>query len=362
MFHIFETTLRCFNRGSYRKRRLIFTNKYIAGRGRKSYCFFTVLVGCIFWILFINKKYLMKNFLEDDWWSGSPIWDEDKKPHLNPHVFQFLLDSPTICSKNENVDLLVMVSSAYHHLDRRDAIRNSWGSKKWREPRNIKVVFLLGHVTNKQSDIYVENNKNNDIIQEDFKDTYYNLTLKTVMGLKWTSIYCPQAKFVLKTDDDMFISIPTLHTALQKDLHFDKHIVGCIKNNPETAPQPIPSSSKFQSLPHAHPLFVAGAGYMLPGQGLIRDLYYASLRTGFFAIEDVFTTAHVASRIGLHPPVHDSRFSCGEMSPINYEKLDFVQNCKRLKYKFTEHKVKPEDMNSLYSILNSNDCMDMEVR
>ena len=34
-------------------------------------------------------------------------------------------------------------------------------------------------------------------------DTYRNLTLKTIMGMKWASNYCSGAKFILKIDDDM---------------------------------------------------------------------------------------------------------------------------------------------------------------
>ena len=49
------------------------------------------------------------------------------------------------------------------------------------------------------------------------QDTYTNLTLKTVMGLKWGAIFCPQAKYVMKTDDDIFINVPLLHRALQEE-------------------------------------------------------------------------------------------------------------------------------------------------
>ena len=49
------------------------------------------------------------------------------------------------------------------------------------------------------------------------QDTYHNLTLKTVMGLKWTSIFCPQARFVMKTDDDIFVNLSDLHEALTKE-------------------------------------------------------------------------------------------------------------------------------------------------
>jgi len=51
--------------------------------------------------------------------------------------------------------------------------------------------------------IKYENCLYQDIIQEEFFDSYRNLTYKVAMTLKWISTYCPQASYILKTDDDM---------------------------------------------------------------------------------------------------------------------------------------------------------------
>lgn len=55
-----------------------------------------------------------------------------------------------------------------------------------------------------------ESQQYGDIVQEDFADTYKNLTLKTIMAVKWASIYCSNAKFFLKIDDDMIVNAPKL--------------------------------------------------------------------------------------------------------------------------------------------------------
>ena len=59
-----------------------------------------------------------------------------------------------------------------------------------------------------------------------FQDTYHNLTLKTIMGLKWTSIFCSQARFVLKTDDDIYVNVELLSQSLITDASFASNIVG----------------------------------------------------------------------------------------------------------------------------------------
>ena len=38
-------------------------------------------------------------------------------------------------------------------------------------------------------------------------DTYNNLTLKTLAAFDWMLTFCPQAEYLLKTDDDMFIQV-----------------------------------------------------------------------------------------------------------------------------------------------------------
>lgn len=46
-----------------------------------------------------------------------------------------------------------------------------------------------------------------DIVQEDFVDSYRNLTHKAIMALRWVSQNCQNAKLILKADDDIFINI-----------------------------------------------------------------------------------------------------------------------------------------------------------
>lgn len=49
-----------------------------------------------------------------------------------------------------------------------------------------------------------------DIIQEGFVDSYNNLTLKSVMMLKWVLSNCRSVRYIMKTDDDMFVNINNL--------------------------------------------------------------------------------------------------------------------------------------------------------
>lgn len=56
----------------------------------------------------------------------------------------------------------------------------------------VKILFLLGQTPSNetQAKINVESEVYGDVIQESFLDTYNNLTLKTVMMLKWVNQNC----------------------------------------------------------------------------------------------------------------------------------------------------------------------------
>lgn len=49
-----------------------------------------------------------------------------------------------------------------------------------------------------------------DILQEDFIDSYANLTVKSLMLLKWFTQSCTKVPYVLKTDDDVYINMKNL--------------------------------------------------------------------------------------------------------------------------------------------------------
>ncbi|NXQ31487.1 B3GT2 galactosyltransferase, partial [Alaudala cheleensis] len=55
-----------------------------------------------------------------------------------------------------------------------------------------------------------EDEAHGDLLQQDFLDTYNNLTLKTLMGLEWVTRFCPNATYVMKADSDVFLNLEFL--------------------------------------------------------------------------------------------------------------------------------------------------------
>ncbi|KAF2349038.1 Glycosyl transferase family 31 [Trinorchestia longiramus] len=142
------------------------------------------------------------------------------RPVINPHHHRLLLNNDRLCDKGRKVSLFISVLSSVRHFEQRDAVRRTWGSGLSLAPLRARIAFFLAsppqqeaHV---QSQITIEAQTYGDIIQEDFLDTYHNLTLKSIMALKWAEANCPQAEYFMKTDDDIFVNVPKLLTFLQE--------------------------------------------------------------------------------------------------------------------------------------------------
>ena len=92
--------------------------------------------------------------------------------------FRYLINEPEYCQKPnvqdhgkdqaEAVDLLILVSSAVSHSERREAIRATWGSADNLKTYNSKLLFLLGQGMDQQGAVVEESQRRRDIIQEDF--------------------------------------------------------------------------------------------------------------------------------------------------------------------------------------------------
>lgn len=82
--------------------------------------------------------------------------------------------------------IVIMVHTARSHFNRRNAIRNTWGSIKFFKEWNLHLIFLLGIDPKSSSEfearILNEQKLHGDMIMGNFVDTYRNLTYKHLMG------------------------------------------------------------------------------------------------------------------------------------------------------------------------------------
>ncbi|XP_072000730.1 beta-1,3-galactosyltransferase 2-like [Engystomops pustulosus] len=150
-----------------------------------------------------------------------------------PFPYTFLVNQPDKC-KNRKPFLVLMVFVKSNDEESRQTIRETWGNVSLYDVDVVRIFLVgLSQVTPKQNQLLLEEESRTfgDIIQQDFMDTYYNLTLKTLMGLEWVTKFCPSTSYVMKVDSDVFLNVDYLvHQLLHPDLPVRKnYFTGDIK-------------------------------------------------------------------------------------------------------------------------------------
>ncbi|XP_043852363.1 beta-1,3-galactosyltransferase 5 [Dromiciops gliroides] len=200
------------------------------------------------------------------------------------------LQLPDIDCRENPPFLVVMVTSSHNQIKARMAIRETWGRKRSIKGKRIMTYFLLGITNSKADDVVTqESQKYRDIIQKDFLDVYFNLTLKTMMGIEWVHQFCPQSGFVMKTDSDMFVNVYYLTELLMKKNRTTRFFTGFIKMN-ESPIRKIFNKwyvSQYEYPWEKYPPFCSGTGYVFSSD-IASKVYNVSEKVPFIKLEDVF--------------------------------------------------------------------------
>ncbi|XP_050591532.1 beta-1,3-galactosyltransferase 1-like isoform X1 [Bombus affinis] len=264
--------------------------------------------------------------------------------YIHPENTTSVLSPNDICSSSPY--LFIVICSAVTNIQARTAIRSTWANKNNLDNiynSTVKIAFLLGQSNNDtlNSIIAEESHQYNDIIQEKFYDTYNNLTLKSVMMLKWITSNCGQAKYLMKTDDDMFVNIPSLMKTLQSKSLTDTLLGSLICNaKPILDPNNKWYTPKYMYSGKIYPNYLSGTGYVM-SLDVAFKLYHAALTTPLLHLEDVYITGLCAKH--------------AKVRPVNHPGFSYVPRkldpC-ILKNAITTHKVNVSSMYVIWNKLN----------
>lgn len=230
-----------------------------------------------------------------------------------PSAKQFC--EPLEASKQEKTQsispyVIILVKSRYNNFKQRDAIRKTWGSwSSQNEIRPIRTVFLLGIPENRDDDeekrkFQLETTENNDILQQDFVDTYFNNTKKTFMGIRWVNEQCFTAQFYVFIDDDFYLNPRLLVTYLATNVTEsmqDSLFAGYVF--PNSTPMRHWTSKWYISLEEypfrKFPPFVA-AGCVIYSRASVRKFWLASSLVRKFRFDDIYL-AIIAKKLEIEP-------------------------------------------------------------
>uniref|UniRef100_A0A3P9L1H9 Hexosyltransferase n=1 Tax=Oryzias latipes TaxID=8090 RepID=A0A3P9L1H9_ORYLA len=251
--------------------------------------------------------------------------------------FPMLLDLPGKCggaNKSGEVFLLLVIKSSPNNYDRREVLRKTWAEERLSNGVWIRRIFISGTTEagfekerlNKL--LQVEQQEYNDILQWDFSDTFYNLTLKQVLFLEWMERNCPNAHFLFNGDDDVFAHTDNMVLFLQslRDNNGSRHLftghliqnVGPIRavESKYYIPEQVHKSESY-------PPYCGGGGFLLSGY-TAKVIHQMSKSIPFLPIDDVYMGMCLA-KAGLRPVSHMGVKTAGLHVPS--DKLDPYHPC-----------------------------------
>lgn len=273
--------------------------------------------------------------------------------YMQCRSYPLMVDQPEICK--EPPFLLLAVKSLVPHFDRRQAIRESWGRAGVIANRTVVTIFLLGNATagdhhpDLSGMLQYESARYKDLIQWDYRDSFFNLTVKEVLFLEWIQTRCSSAQFIFKGDDDVFVNtyrildfLKGLSEPKARDLFVGDVITNAGPHRDKKVKYFIPESMYVGT----YPPYAGGGGYLYSGDIAAR-LHNVSQHVALYPIDDVYT-GMCLRKLGLAPEKHKGfrTFNIEEKyrsNPCAYKSLMLV------------HPRTPQEMNQIWSWLRSPD-------
>lgn len=237
--------------------------------------------------------------------------------------YPYLINHPEKCGDRrrrgrDNVLLLLFVKSSPENSERRQAIRDTWGNESfaWSElGASVRVLFALGVHRNLwqraavQRALQQEDRVHGDLIQQDFRDTFHNLTTKLILQFQWAHEYCRQAHFLMSADDDIFIHMPNLVKYLQQLQRRPSGAKDVWVGHVHRGAPPVRRKDNKYHVPvdlypwPSYPDYTAGAGYVVSGDVAAKIYGATLLLNSSMYIDDVYM-GMCAKAMGVSPQEH----------------------------------------------------------
>ncbi|XP_005010399.2 UDP-GlcNAc:betaGal beta-1,3-N-acetylglucosaminyltransferase 7 [Anas platyrhynchos] len=307
------------------------------------------------WDIVTSNCSANQNLSQAEWFKGLEPHFQQFLLYRHCRYFPMLINHPEKCSGG--VYLLIVVKSIVTQHDRREAIRRTWGQEKEVEGKKIRTLFLLGTAAkeeekaNYQKLLDYENHIYGDILQWDFLDSFFNLTLKEVHFLKWLNIYCDNVHFVFKGDDDVFVSPSNILEYLEDKTEGEDLFVGDVLYKA----RPIRKKENKYYIPSAlynknsYPPYAGGGGFIMAGS-LAKKLHKTSETLELYPIDDVFL-GMCLEVLKVSPVGHEGFKTFGivrnKNSKMNKEPCFF-------RGMLVVHKLLPPELLQMWDLVHSN--------
>lgn len=243
-----------------------------------------------------------------NWTCGHCAFDKRKIQPLYPPTcrlgdfghFKYLINRK-LCKKD--VYMLILMGSHPDHREIRNVFRDTLGNLQL-PGLPVQLAFTFGHFENvtRQRFIEDESQLHGDIIQGNFNDSYHNVTLRDLMGLRWAWQHCPHARLIMRMDDDVTVDVYNLIDAVERKYAQLTSSVGCFQTMAST---PVLRTGHYAVSTAEHPAdyydtYCQGWMYILTTK-MAFNLDVASLKVKPYWMNDAYITGTLIKALGTTP-------------------------------------------------------------
>ncbi|XP_051532873.1 beta-1,3-galactosyltransferase 9 [Myxocyprinus asiaticus] len=219
------------------------------------------------------------------------------------------------CLHHQDLLILTVVLSSPGNSSQREGVRNSWANQTTVKRVAVRTLFFIGpsSLGAEYESIREESARNGDIVQcecgvshGDWERGHWE---QVKMVLRWILLFCPQARFIVLSEDSVYLNLPALASyLLGLRTHPDDLYLGRVihRATPERDPGK-PHYLPYQVYPDKYlPDYCSGPAFLL-SQDVVRKVYVAA--------EDVALPLPLDVLIGLCArragvvATHSARFS-----------------------------------------------------
>lgn len=210
-------------------------------------------------------------------------------------TFDYVIMNAQACKtrfENEQIETVFVIFSRIENINARIALRRTWLKYAIDKSEQIRYTFVFGLSLKEEENkmLLDESALHGDITQGVFLDCYKGLTNKTLFALQWITQLCANARYFVKTDDDVFLNLFNLQRVLQINSDTLKsNVIGAcaVNRNPVRQKQSKYYISYSEYPFFMYPKFCSGTCYAASVE-LAHKIRQISVNVPYFPLEDVY--------------------------------------------------------------------------
>jgi hypothetical protein len=226
---------------------------------------------------------------------------------LEPTIFTCQSKINSNCSQLYPLYIIVKTRavSSGEYFQRRMFTRTSWAQEA--QSLGIPVIYAVGRAKDDRVQTMLENEHRTygDILQFNYIDAYYNISIKSTGILNWfVKSNCQQmTPYLFVVDDDLLINIPSLMKMISNNSFHSNTLYGLYLTDIEPHPSGKWAVSLTDYINRTFPSFITGASTLYPSlivNKLVDKIFqFVEEDKSIFFLDDVLITGIIADQIGV---------------------------------------------------------------